>query len=380
MKLALLVGLLCVPTIGWCGQEGSGGDIVCQNRIELIRNNIEERLSDGSVNSLDFTGTGTTAQEYVKKILPIMEFTRNEQSSISCTTNPKDVSDLVGGTWSPICAAQWLDENSVKPENRIKPRILCYSGVEKDGVYTGGLMGMSGNEQYGQIAHEFNVLAELEDQKFQYSNYLIARRVSEKARAITYWLWPAAADMSEPTESLRDSEREIVFAVIQNSDKIPPISDFFHAVTANVSCASGRWDGGILFEIRDVLGSSNQPISFVAPVVRSLTIIPLNTTGCSHERQFLRSNETHLLEALMRSKSTLDLARATGFTEIISAKSHDSFDRREYRIEIGRQDCDGGIFGARCDTRNLGMVSISVTFLPPTAIVHVVSHFIPKRD
>jgi len=389
MKLIMLTvwcGVLCASQLGWCGQEGTGGDLSCQDRIELIRNNIEERIKDGSVNALDFTGTGTTAEEYAQTIPAIMDLTRNEQSSISCTTNPKDVADLVGGTWTPICAAQWLDDDSVKPKNGKRPRILCYSGIEKNGVHTGGLMGMSGTEQYGQIDHEFNVLAGFEDQQAQYSHYLIASRVSEKARAITYWLWPAAdagGGVNEPTVPLSDSEMEIASVVIQNSDKIPEVPEFFDTVAGDVKCVSGRWSQGVLqsnfvFEIRAVRANPAL-ISFATPVTGSLHIIPMSLVGCPADPQFLRTSETNLLDALMRSKSTLDLARATGFKTIISAKGYGSFDRREYRIEIGKEACTGGEYGAVCSAINLGTISISVTFLPPTATEHVVSHFIPKN-
>jgi hypothetical protein len=244
-------------------------------------------------------------------------------------------------------------------------------------------MGMSGNEQYGQIDHEFNVLAGFEDQQAQYSHYPIARRVSEKARATTYWLWPAV-DAIEPTASLSDSELEIASVVVENSDKIPEVSEFFSTVAGDVRCVSGAWVDGVLkstfaFEIRAVLGSTKL-ISFVAPVTGSLNIIPMSMVGCPAAPQFLRTNETHLLDALMRSKSTLDLARATGFNRIISAKGTDSPDRRDYRIEIGRQFCFGGSMGGGCQTTDLGTISISVTFLPPTATEHVVSRFTPKND
>ncbi len=176
------------------GKEGGGGDISCQNRIEIIRNNLEQRLKTGGARTLNFAGTGVTAVQYSQVISRIIDLTRQDQSDISCTTNPNDVAALIHANWSPICAAKWLDGDGANLKNRTHPKILCYAGREQNGVYTGGLMGMSGRQQYGQIDHEFNVLAGFEDQKHEYSHYPISNQVSYKTRAMTLWLWPAVTD------------------------------------------------------------------------------------------------------------------------------------------------------------------------------------------
>jgi hypothetical protein len=175
---------------------------------------------------------------------------------------------------------------------------------------------------------------------------------------------------------LSDSNLEIAAALTANSDKIPQVPSFFSPTVGDVKCVSGSFEGGVLntefaFELHDV---ENTQISFLAPVEGNLDIIPVGEVGCPSAPQFLRTEETHLLDALMRSKSALDLARAAGFGEIINADGNETPDRRDYRIEIGQEVCGMG----GCETTDLGTISISVTFLPPTATEQVVSHFTPS--
>jgi hypothetical protein len=196
------------------------------------------------------------------------------------------------------------------------------------------------------------------------------------------FLVPAVMILSLPTFAqsapLSDSDLEIASALIANSDKIPQVPAFFTTTFGDVKCLSGGFKDGVLeteftFEIHDAQVST--PISFSAPVEGALDIIPPGAGDmCPADPQFLRSGEAHLLDALMRSKSALDLARAAGFSEIISADGTDTLDGRDYRIEIGEDVCGG----LNCVTNDRGTISISVTFLPPTATEHVVSHFTPK--
>jgi hypothetical protein len=146
--------------------SGGGGD-VCQDRIESIRNDISKWIQKGGSAGLDFSKTKTSLADYNAKMQGMIALTRvNDQTAISCTDDIALVQ--VDGT-QKTCVAY--------PDPK-QPRVLCYRGQSQNGQFVTGFMGLSQDDQYFQVHHEFTVLAGFEDQAKQSSDYPLSDQIS----------------------------------------------------------------------------------------------------------------------------------------------------------------------------------------------------------
>ena len=134
------------------GREGGGGDVSCEDRFKIIRDDIKKWISDGGSAALTLP-PDVTSQQYDAAMLENIG-----RAQVSCTDEPVKI-----GKAEKTCKFFWDDSNA--------PNILCNRTLF--------VKETKGDDQYVQVHHEYAGLANLEAPDGEGSKYPISNQITE---------------------------------------------------------------------------------------------------------------------------------------------------------------------------------------------------------
>lgn len=161
MKINLCILLSMLTLNAYAGQDRGGGDL-CENRIQVIRDDIANWIRNGGPNGLE--GLKVPVSEYSTKMSKYLSTSINKNGSVSSYTDIECIH-------SPIKVQG--REKVCRFDNRLLgPKITCYYEAFLDEKT------ISEDEQYQLIHHEYAGLAGLENPDGSQSTYVISDQIS----------------------------------------------------------------------------------------------------------------------------------------------------------------------------------------------------------